>query len=162
MRRIVLSLPILAAALGFAPLGALADYDEGLRAYRIRDYTVALREFKVAGERGHAEAQYYLGNMYVRGMGVNQNDKEAMRWFSAAADQGNAASQFNVGLMLMEGRGQRKDLERAYYWFILAANGNAPDIASLAAKNRDVVKSRLTPQQVEDAEALVKIWRPRR
>ncbi len=162
MRRFVPTLPILAIALSFASISALADYDEGLRAYRIRDYTTAIREFKIAGERGNTEAQYYLGNMFVRGMGVNQSDKEAMRWFSAAADQGHPASQFNVGLMLMEGRGQRKDLEKAYYWFVLAANGNAPDIAGLAAKNRDVIKARLTPQQLEDADALVKIWRPRR
>ena len=162
MRALVRKISLLAAVLSLAATPAVADYDEGMRAYRIRDYTSALKEFKVAGEKGHAEAQYYLGNMFVRGMGVNQSDKEAMRWFSASADQGHAASQFNVGLMLMEGRGQRKDLEKAYLWFALAANGNVPDIAALAVKNRDVIKPRLTPQQLEDAEALIKIWRPRR
>jgi len=141
---------------------ALADYAEGLRAYRIRDYPTALKEFIVAGRNGNIEAQNYLGNMYVRGLGVNQNDQEAMRWFSAAADAGHPASQFNVGLMLLEGRGQRRDPEKAYFWFILASKGNARDIADLATKNIDVVKKRLTPQQIEDAEALVKIWRPRR
>lgn len=141
---------------------ASADYAEGLRAYRIRDYPTAIKEFVAAGKAGNVEAQNYLGNMYVRGLGVNQNDQEAMRWFTAAADAGHPASQFNVGLMLLEGRGVRKDPEKAYVWFTLASKGNAPDIADLATKNLEVVKRRLTPQQLEDAEALLKIWRPRR
>jgi len=41
-------------------------------------------------ERGDAEAQDILGNMYYNGQGVPQDYKEAARWYRKAAEQGDA------------------------------------------------------------------------
>jgi TPR repeat protein len=41
-------------------------------------------------EQGDAPAQYMLGNMYINGRGVPQDDKEALKWYRIAAGQGHA------------------------------------------------------------------------
>ncbi len=40
------------------------DFEKGLRAYEQRDYATALRELRPLAERGHAAAQFKLGEMY--------------------------------------------------------------------------------------------------
>jgi len=45
--------------------------------------------FRKAADQGFAEAQYRLGDMYARGLGVAKSDAEATRWFKLAAAQGH-------------------------------------------------------------------------
>ena len=44
---------------------------------------------RTPAERGNAEAQYYLGEMYLIGNGVSKNDREAMNWLRKSAKSGN-------------------------------------------------------------------------
>ena len=66
-------------------------------------------------EKGNAEAQYYLGSLYLKDMGISQrnrksinlfkrnakssrqNDREANKWFQKSANQGHAAAQYELG-----------------------------------------------------------------
>jgi len=48
----------------------------------------ALRWFRAAAERGHAVAQFYLGELYRKGEGTQRDLVEAYRWFVIARDQG--------------------------------------------------------------------------
>ena len=41
-----------------------------------------------AAEQGDAAAQHTLGIMYANGLGVPQDDAEAVRWYRLAAEQG--------------------------------------------------------------------------
>ena len=66
-----------------------ADFDKGLDAYDRGDYATALREFKPLAEQGDAYAQYNLGVMYDKGIGVPQHHKTAVKWYTLAAKQGN-------------------------------------------------------------------------
>jgi len=43
------------------------------------------REIRMRAERGDAEAQYRLGNVYASGDGILQNDTEAVKWYRRAA-----------------------------------------------------------------------------
>ena len=43
-------------------------------------------------EQGDADAQVNLGVMYAIGLGVPQDDAEAVRWYRLSADQGNACA----------------------------------------------------------------------
>ena len=47
-------------------------------------------ETMAEANQGAAYAQYNLGVMYDNGMGVPENDAEAVKWYRKAADQGNA------------------------------------------------------------------------
>ena len=42
-------------------------------------------ETMVAAKEGHAYAQFNLGIMYDKGIGVPENDAEAVKWFRKAA-----------------------------------------------------------------------------
>jgi TPR repeat protein len=58
----------------------------------------------MAADQGHAQAQGALGNAYAEGIGVQQDDAEAVRWVRMAADQGNAQAQKVLDEMYAQGR----------------------------------------------------------
>jgi TPR repeat protein len=74
-----------------------AAYD---RPYNQQNIAEALGQCRPLAEKGDAEAQRYLGLMYLFGKGVPQDHAEALKWFRKAADQGNAVAQFNLGDIL--------------------------------------------------------------
>ncbi|MCK5097449.1 MAG: SEL1-like repeat protein, partial [Desulfobacteraceae bacterium] len=45
--------------------------------------------YKRAAEQGYAKAQYNLGAMYDKGIGVPQNRNKAAYWYRKAAKQGH-------------------------------------------------------------------------
>ena len=69
------------------------DYGKGYAAYKAKDYATAFKEWEPLAEQGLAAAQYNLGNMYRKGEGVPQDDKEALKWYNLTAEQGHAAAQ---------------------------------------------------------------------
>ena len=74
----------------------------------------AVRWYRLAAERGLAEAQNNLGTMYRNGDGVPENDVEAVKWFRLAAEQGLAEAQSNLGVMYDVGEGVPENDVRAY------------------------------------------------
>ena len=101
-------------------------------------------------EQGDADAQFNLGVRYDIGLGVPQDDAEAVRWYRLAADQGNATAQYNLGLMYAIGEGVLKDDAEAVRWYRLSADqGNATAQYNLGIRyaiGRGVLK--------DDAEAV--------
>ena len=98
-----------------------ADVPAGLQAFRNGDYATAYREWKPAAERGQPDAQYNLGVLYMKGLGVRSDRQEAFRWFRLAADQGLAQAQFEVGRIREQGWGVAPDYAEAQRWYLLAA-----------------------------------------
>ncbi len=79
--------------------------------------------------------------MYANGLGVSQDDKQAVKWFRLAAEQGNADAQNNLGWVYANGLGIPKDLEEAVKWYRLAAEqghdlarGNLDDMQEVMEK----------------------------
>ena len=56
--------------------------------------------YRLAGERGHAEAQYNLGVCHFNGTGVAQSKHEAVRWYRLAAEQGYPEAQNEPRVLL--------------------------------------------------------------
>jgi len=80
-----------------------------------------------AGEGGDPAAQFELGNRYLNGSGVAQDNFEALRWFTLAAEQENPNAQYNIAVMYLNGIGVIKDPQQAINWFLRAAdNGDPP------------------------------------
>ncbi|MDY3144289.1 MAG: hypothetical protein SOW06_02880, partial [Succinivibrionaceae bacterium] len=44
------------------------------------DYTEALKWTRMAAGKGHSDAEYNLGIMFLNGYGVHQDDAEAFMW----------------------------------------------------------------------------------
>ena len=127
---------------------AFACYDESLS-----DKT-NLDNCLVEAEQGYAEAQYILGYMYSKGLGVTQDYKEAVKWYTKAAEQGHADAQHSLGFMRDNGQGVAQDYKSAHMWFNIAAANGGSD----AAKNRDIVAKKMTPSQIEKAQDMAREW----
>jgi TPR repeat protein len=77
---------------------------------------------KQLAEKGNAEAQLKLAQMYQEGKGVAQNLQEAVNWSRKAAEQGLAQAQFLLGQMYASGKGVAKDVKEAAKWLQKAAD----------------------------------------
>jgi TPR repeat protein len=75
------------------------DFEKGLETAEKGDYAPALREWGILAEQGNAKAQFNLGVMYAKGLGVSQDYKEAAKWFRKSAEQGHENAQYNLGLI---------------------------------------------------------------
>ena len=49
-------------------------------------------------EHGYAEAQNNIGKCYSLGIGVGEDNKQALAWFKKSAAQGNTKGIINVGV----------------------------------------------------------------
>ena len=95
-------------------------YDTGKGAAP-KNYTEAVRWYRMAAEQGDAAAQTNLGRLYFTGRGVPKDVVEAARLFRLAAEQGNAKAQYKLGLMYALGQGVPKDDVQAYAWVNIGA-----------------------------------------
>jgi hypothetical protein len=133
-------------------LGVMYNFGWGVP----QDDHEAARWYRLAAGQGHAEAQYNLGLMYDSGQGVPQDYQEAARWHRLAAGRGNAVAQFSLGLMYAKGEGVPQDYVQAHLWLNLAAAQGEKE----AAKWRDDLTQKMTPEQIAEAQRLAREWRP--
>src|SRR5262249_36207380 len=74
-----------------------------------------------AARGGLAPAQFRLGSMYEKGVGVKKAPAEARRLYVAAADKGHAKAMHNVAVLYAAGLDGRPDYAAAAQWFRRAA-----------------------------------------
>lgn len=109
-------------------------------------------KLQAEAEAGNVMAQNELGLIYCLGDWVDQDFKIAMEWFEKAADQGDPDASNNIGIMHQSGQGVEKSYVNAYAWFSVAVtNGN-----KLAQEHKGLVVKEMTPEQISEAEELVK------
>lgn len=101
-----------------------------------------------------AIAQYQLGGLYMKGLGVQENLMEAARWYRRAADHGVVPAQVMIGAMYADGRGMPQDYVQAHMWFNLAAARGNDD----AREARDVVSASMTGPQIAEAQRAASEW----
>lgn len=100
---------------------ATAGLQEGMEALGRGDYGSALEEFRVAAEKGDDAAEYNLGLLYEKGLGVEQDHAAALRWYRKGAQKGYAPSWYSLGLMYLNGHGVEADPEEGREWLEKAA-----------------------------------------
>jgi len=136
---------VLAALVVVVALPVSAGLREGLAAYKDGDYRAALHEFEPLAERGDAAAQYHLGVMHAKGLGVRKNNYKAASWYNKAAKNGHAEAQYNLGQMYATDRGVPRNLGRAAHWFKKAAEQGLPKaqvaLSTMYAKGWGVQKN---------------------
>ena len=66
------------------------DLQDGMDALGRGDHKTAYKLWLPLAEQGDARAQLTLGFMYAKGVGVPQDDKEAVKWYRLVAEQGLA------------------------------------------------------------------------
>jgi hypothetical protein len=113
--------------------------------------------YRLAADKGHPEAQYYLARLYSSGKGVKKDEEQAARWVSASAAQGYASAQENLGERYANGNGVPKDDKRAYFWLTLAfLHGDKS-----GAKLRTAEAAKLQPAEVSAQDHAAQNWKPR-
>ena len=85
------------------------------------DYSSAAQYFYKAAKIGHAEAQLELGLLYRYGLGVEENDTEAIKWIRKAAEQEYTEAQCSLGVCYAFGQGVTKNYTEAAKWYRKAA-----------------------------------------
>ena len=72
-------------------------------------------------EKGDANAQLALGDMYYFGDVVTENLPLALKWYQLAAEQGQVDAQYYLGMMHENGDGVAVNTQFARKWYQLAA-----------------------------------------
>jgi localization factor PodJL len=157
-----------------------------------QDLKEAAQWYQRAATSGFAMAQFRLGTLFERGVGVTTDSARAQVWYSRAAEQGNVKAMHNLAVLIAAS--SKPDYALAARWFTEAAErglydsqynlamlyenglgvGKDPKTAYkwllLAAKSndaeskrrRDAVAATLTPEVRAAVEDATKAWHARR
>ncbi len=90
-------------------------------AYDRADYRTALEVWQAAADAGEAEAQYYVGQIYEKGLGREPAPEIAAAWYRKAAEQNYPAAQVAIGYLTERGLGVPQDAAAAMNWYRRAA-----------------------------------------
>ncbi len=112
----------------------------------------AFRKYLDAAEQGNPKAQFIVGDMYSKGLGVPQDKDAAEYWYTLAAEQRVVAAQFMLGQMY--GYESPKNYVLAYMWSCIAAlEGH-----TLALGECRLFAKEMTPSQIEEAQQVALLW----
>ncbi|MBY0558941.1 tetratricopeptide repeat protein [Hyphomicrobium sp.] len=133
-------------------LGTLYERGLGLKP----DAAQAAVWYQRAAAQGNIKAMHNLAVL-----SANQNDQSpdyttAAQWFEAAAQRGLADSQFNLAVLYENGLGVTRDMKRAFMWLSIAARGGDAD----AVRRRDILRGKLTAEEVKAADKMIAAWKP--
>ncbi|CAH9106876.1 unnamed protein product [Cuscuta europaea] len=100
-------------------------YYFGLRGVRC-DHAKALSWFLKAVDKGEAGSMELLGEIYVRGAGVERNYTKALEWLSLASKQQLYSAYNGMGYLYVKGYGVEKNYTQAKEYFEKAADNDEP------------------------------------
>ena len=110
---------------------------------------------------GDAAALFALGDMYERGDSLTHDMTVAVAYMRLAAEHGSAMAQYRLGLVQAVGLGVEANVTEGYKWLSLAAAVDGEEkSALLAAALRAKLAARMTPAEIEAAQAEVAIFKP--
>ncbi|MCG8379793.1 MAG: sel1 repeat family protein [Proteobacteria bacterium] len=144
--------PILLLISLLIALPVKADFNDGVVAYLMGDYDKAFTTMQSLAETSdHGYAQYYIGMMYMKGQGVEQDYKKAGKWFRKASEKNIAQAQYKLGNLYYKGRGVPKDYEFAYVWFSVGASHEH----DLSKKAVNKAKKKLSDEELSEADKTI-------
>ena len=120
-----------------------AQYHLGLMALdssKKKDINIALNWFNLSAIQAFPPAQYSMGVLYDKGLGVTENKSTALLWYYAAAENNYAKAQYNLGVFFLKGIGTSVNLKEANSWFSKAAQqgfGEAAEILITLSQVKD-------------------------
>ena len=123
-----------------------ADFNDGVVAYLMADYEKAFTTMQSLAETSdHGFAQYYMGMMYLKGQGVDQDYEAASNWFRKASEKNIPQAQYKLGDLYFKGRGVPKDYEYAYIWYSVGASHKH----ELSEKSVKKAKNKLSDEELK-------------
>ena len=103
-----------------------SELEDGFLAFKAGNYEQALRLWLPIAEKDNADAQYNLGILYQKGLGVEKNPKTAFIWYKRASANGHTDAMYNLGIMYNKGRVIYRSPKDALKWWKRSAElGNS-------------------------------------
>jgi len=120
-----------------------------------KDPDQASKWFKTAAAQGNADAQFFLGSMYL----LPQKDiGEGLKWLRLSAEQGMQDAQLLLGKAYMQGAKElARDPVQGDMWLRLAAKDNK----QFYQDELHAAENQMTADQIAKAKALVAAWKPK-
>lgn len=126
------------------------------------NYQTALQVWMGEALSGSAEAQNYVGEIYLKGLGTPPDFGMAAQWFQKAADQGLNRAKINLAFMYEQGLGVAKDELKSLNLYREASGIQGDDLllasavkVQLAAKDTEIGELKQTvEEQKRQADAL--------
>ena len=117
-----------------------------------QDYARAFELARSRAQGGDREAQFTLGWLFEKGLGVSRDDHQAALTYQQAAQQGQVGAQLRLGAMYETGRGVERSDEQAFYWYRKAGEQGDPE-----AEN-DVGLMYLTGKGTKQSDFDAAVW----
>jgi uncharacterized protein len=86
-----------------------------------QDLPTAVKLYQAGAEKGHAESQNMLGQLYQNGSGLPKDLEKAYAWYQKAADARLPVAENNLGILYLNGLGVSRSLDEAFKLFDRAA-----------------------------------------
>jgi hypothetical protein len=132
---------------GYARIAKNVDKDFADRLARFEN-TICPQKidlYRHLARKGDAWAMFRLGTSYSKGIGVRQNDTEALNWLQQAANRDYPDAYMALGMMYSDGMAFAPDYRIAFNWFAKSAELNNSEaqfqLGGLYRKGMGVEKS---------------------
>ena len=128
--------------LGHYYLTGIPNSDVKVDQERAREmYTYAASYF------GDADAQYSLARLYLDGVGMPRDPRQAVRWLSLAANKGQARAQAVLGNVLFKGEAGPRQAALGLMWLTLARDNATPEDSWVADMHEAAFKQATDNEQ---------------
>jgi TPR repeat protein len=137
-----------------APVAAADEFARGLSAYNAADYEAAFDAWYPLADEQDPKAQTAIAFLYLKGLGVRQDDVRAADWYRQAAEHGRPEAQFFLGMLYHLGRGVPQNDRLAHVWCEVALAGGF----TAGLDCRDAASARMTDAEVRQASRMAAQW----
>jgi hypothetical protein len=100
------------------------------------NYSTAISVWLGEAKAGSSEAQFYLGQIHEKGLGVDPDFSAAAQWYRKAAEQGHSSAQTSLAYLYEMGLGVEQDAAEALQWY-RKASGLPDEMVVLEAEQYD-------------------------
>jgi len=118
MRTLILSLLFISVVLGCSD--SRPTVAQGLAEAKRGNYKGALAIWQPLADNGDAAAQFHIGYLYAKGLGVERDYGIAKIWYKKAAKQHHPSAAYHLGGLYLHGSGVKKNLKTAAHWLGVA------------------------------------------
>jgi TPR repeat protein len=135
-----------------------------------QDFAEAYHWARSAADKGDPLGELLTGLLNLEGKGRPTDYAEAVSWLRRAAEQDCSAkgrlehfcgtARFSLGTLYDAGEGVPQDYVLAHMWTNLASAALEGEGQKSAARFRDSIAAKMTPQQIAQAQQLAREWRP--
>jgi hypothetical protein len=114
------------------------------------NYQTALKVWQGQAELGDADAQNYVGEIYLKGLGTAPDYARAAQWFEKAAAQGSRRARINLGYLYEQGLGVTQDTARALNLYRDASGISGDKLVFASAVTAEVQQAHAETQALRE------------